>query len=158
MSRPAAAPVLLRPSRDRVDFPANWPNHALLLQTPFVVSPLPVHSLQADPKNQPSHRNKPAQKQSRREFIRFSSLFPKDSLVGDVVGYTWGGMSIACALPVGPGREGWVGGRTDRRVRLVKRDCRSPAYLAVRGKVRGNTMTGNKYLQFNSLNKGGDYL
>lgn len=82
----------------------------------------------------------------------------KDSLARDIVGYTWGGMSAACALPVGPGREGCVGGRTERRVRLTKRDCRSPARLAARGKVRGNPMTGNKYLQFNSLNKGGDYL
>lgn len=72
---PAAAPILFHPSRDRVDFPANWPNHASLLQTPFVVSPSPVHSLQADPKNQRGHQNKPSQKHSRREIIQFSSFF-----------------------------------------------------------------------------------
>lgn len=47
---------------------------------------------------------------------------------------------------------GGAGGRADRRGRLGKRDCRPAGYLA----VPGNAMTGNKYIQFNSLNKGGE--
>lgn len=37
----------------------------------------------------------------------------------------------------------------------MKSDYRSLLYLAER-KILGNMMTSNKYLQFNSLNKGGE--
>lgn len=37
----------------------------------------------------------------------------------------------------------------------MKSDYRSPSYLAER-KMLGNMMTSNKYLQFKSLNKGGE--
>lgn len=59
-------------------------------------------------------------------------------------------------LSMGSGQEGWMEGRADGRVKTWEEWLQITSILSRERKIPGNMTTSNKYLQFNSLNKGGE--